>query len=211
MPLHAAIVILRAGRVVFQQTSLPQPEVSSKTMVVRRGGRLIPKLTTVGAFVQIISTTATAPGIQDDPARSASEWPAPRSIAILAGHREPGPNCSSTVRKGDGSMSFDDLLDRILSAIGDTFDRVGLAFSRTFNVVVEGSFGDIVLWDVGIIVITSFVVLGLLALFREPLELFHIGQEWLLEKIHNLLEWILNLFTRGMKKIAGLIRKALKR
>lgn len=108
-------------------------------------------------------------------------------------------------------MSVDNLLDSILSAIGNTFDRIGVAFSRTFNVVVEGSFGDIVLWDVGIIVITSFVVLSLLALFREPLELFHIGQEWLLEKIHNLLEWILNLFTGGLKKIAELIRKAVKR
>ncbi len=108
-------------------------------------------------------------------------------------------------------MSFDNLLDSIRSAIGDTFDRIGLAFARTFNHVTEGSFGDVGLWDVGIIVITIVAVLIILALLREPLELFHIGQEWFLEKVHNVLEWILDLVHRGLKKIVELIGKTLKR
>ena len=37
--------------------------------------------------------------------------------------------------------------------------RIGLAWTRTFYFVMEGAFGDVALWDVGIIAAT--VVVGL--------------------------------------------------
>ena len=36
-------------------------------------------------------------------------------------------------------------------------ERISLAFTRTVDFVMEGAFGDVVLWDVGIIAATSFV------------------------------------------------------
>ena len=36
--------------------------------------------------------------------------------------------------------------------IAELLGRIGLAFERTFDLVMKGAFGDVVLWDVGIIV-----------------------------------------------------------
>ncbi len=96
-------------------------------------------------------------------------------------------------------------------SIIDLFDRIVLVFGRTFNLVIEGAVGDLALWDIGIIVITILVILCVLALFREPLEPIHIGQEWVLEQIHKALEWILDLVHGALKRIQELIRIALKR
>jgi hypothetical protein len=46
--------------------------------------------------------------------------------------------------------------------IAELLARIGLAFERTYYLVVNGAFGDVVLWDLGIIVVVSIV--GLVAL-----------------------------------------------
>ena len=46
--------------------------------------------------------------------------------------------------------------------IAELLARIGLAFERTYYLVLEGAFGDVVLSDVGIIVVAGFV--GLVAL-----------------------------------------------
>ncbi len=33
--------------------------------------------------------------------------------------------------------------------IAELLGRIGLAWTRTFNFVMKGAFGDVVLWDVG--------------------------------------------------------------
>ncbi len=42
--------------------------------------------------------------------------------------------------------------------------RIGLAWTRTFYFVMEGAFGDVALWDVGIIAATVVVGLVVFAL-----------------------------------------------
>lgn len=108
-------------------------------------------------------------------------------------------------------MSFTNLFESVLQAIEHAWDRIGLAFSRTFGLLVDGAVGDVGLWDVTIILVTSFIVLCVLSMFREFFELVHIGQEWVLEKVHNLLEGILNLVHGALKRTYQSIRKALKR
>jgi hypothetical protein len=108
-------------------------------------------------------------------------------------------------------MSFTNLFDGVLQAIEHAWGRIGLAFSRTFGLLVDGAVTDVGLWDVTIILVTSFIVLCVLSLFREFFELVHIGQEWVLEKIHNLLEGILNLVHRTLKRTYQSIRNSLKR
>ena len=103
------------------------------------------------------------------------------------------------------------MFESVLQAIENAWDRIGLAFSRTFGLLVDGAAADVGLWDVAIILVTSFIVLCVLSLFREFFELVHIGQEWVLEKIHNLLEEILNLFHRALKRTHQSIRNSLKR
>jgi len=51
----------------------------------------------------------------------------------------------------------------LLKSIGELLGRIGLAFERTFNLISEGKLGDLVLSDLGIIVVTvvvSLVVVG---------------------------------------------------
>ena len=42
-------------------------------------------------------------------------------------------------------------------SIVELLARISLAFTRTVDFVMKGAFGDVVLWDVGIIAATSFV------------------------------------------------------
>ena len=42
-------------------------------------------------------------------------------------------------------------------SIVELLARISLAFTRTVDFVMQGAFGDVVLWDVGIIAVTSFV------------------------------------------------------
>ena len=108
-------------------------------------------------------------------------------------------------------MSISELVDTALLAIENVWDRIGLAFSRSFGQIFDGAITDVGLWDAVIVVATIFVGLCILSMFREFLELVHIGQEWFLEKIHNMLEGILNLVHRGVTKTYQGIRKAFRR
>ena len=108
-------------------------------------------------------------------------------------------------------MDITELFDTAFRAVGHVWDRIGLAFSRTFTLIFDGAIGDVGLWDTVIVVATIFVGLCILSLFREFLELVHIGQEWVLEKIHNMLEGILKLIHRGLTKTYQGIRNVLRR
>ncbi len=54
--------------------------------------------------------------------------------------------------------------------IADLLGRIGLAFERTFNLVIGGELGDLVLSDIGIIALivvvgSPIVVFGVLAVY----------------------------------------------
>lgn len=108
-------------------------------------------------------------------------------------------------------MTITELFDSVIGAIGDAFDRVGLAFGRTFDLVAAGAFADLMLWDVAIVLATVFVGLCILVMLREVLDLIHLGAEWFLEFVHKTVEAILDGFQGGLTRIYRLVRKALKR
>jgi hypothetical protein len=110
-----------------------------------------------------------------------------------------------------GAIDLTELFVPVVQAIGAVWDRIGLAFSRSFTLIFDGAIVDVGLWDAVIVVATIFVGLCILSLFRETLELIHIGQEWVLEKVHNMLEGILDLVHRGMTKVYRGIRNVLRR
>ena len=108
-------------------------------------------------------------------------------------------------------MTVTDMLDSVLEAIGEALDRIGLAFGRTFGSLVDGAFAGLMMWDIGIVLATVFVVLCALLLLREVLDTIHLGAEWLLELVHKIIEGILDGFHGVLKGIVQLIRKGVKR
>ncbi len=64
-------------------------------------------------------------------------------------------------------MTIAELFAAVLVFVDGLLGRIALAFERTFNLVTEGKWSDLVLSDIGIVVMIVFGGLGVLGVLTE--------------------------------------------